>query len=162
MGTVADPIHEAEDGMIEGVFGEMVLDQDEARGDAASLEQERERIEGVVQNVDEEADIERGVREWKMLAVEGQALDGTVGAGSGFYALDMQVRHSLGQKRGEGAIAGAYVEQTRASGQKGSQALGESSQATAVHDIAVDAAEKPKKGCGHVTIREELEQSCAR
>ena len=147
--AVADPIHEAEGGVIEGGFGEMVLDEDEARGDAGSFTQERERIEGVVKDVDEEADVEGSIGKWKMAAVEGLAIDGAVGAGCGLDAVDVQLWHGFAQKRGESAIAAADVEQTRADGKKGGEAFGENGEATAVHDFAVDDAEESKKGFAH-------------
>jgi len=63
MWPVADPIHKTKGPMIERIFLEMILDQNVFPRNADCVAHDRERIQGVMQNVDEHASIEALVLE---------------------------------------------------------------------------------------------------
>lgn len=79
-------------------------------GDSGGFAEEDADVGGVVEDVDEEAEVYRIVWEWEGVAVEGLASDLAIGAREKFYALDGDVRALLGDSGGDGAVAAADVE----------------------------------------------------
>ena len=63
MGPISDPVHQSQRPVIEKILLKMVLNQDEISSDSDGITQKSERVNGVMQNIDEHATVEALV--WK-------------------------------------------------------------------------------------------------
>jgi hypothetical protein len=77
--------------VVEGVFGEMIFEEDIFTGDAGGFAEEHGYVGGVMEDVDEEAEVDGVFWERERAAVEGFAGDLAIRAGEEFDALDAEV-----------------------------------------------------------------------
>ncbi len=97
MGPVTDPIHHTQDPAIQRTLRNVVFDQNEIPRDAYGVEQGRERMLGVMQDVHQNTTIERLVLIRQMNSVKGQTGNGTVGAWRIFRSGHGETRNLRGQ-----------------------------------------------------------------
>jgi len=133
MRPIADPIHQAQSPVVERTLREVVLDQNEISADATCLEQDRQRIPRMVQDVNEHAAVKRPTRKWQMNAIEGDARDGALGARRVFRAGYGEPGNGLAHGFRYRAVSASYIQQCGCCGEHACQPLGEYGDPTLVN-----------------------------
>jgi len=110
MGAVADPVHSTQRRVVERTLAQVVFQDDAGTRDASGFAQELRHVRGVVEHINEEANIERLIRKRELRAIERAARHLATRPRNHFHALDGDTRPALREQAGDGAISTTNIE----------------------------------------------------
>ena len=108
--AVAYPVHGAQGCVVEGILTQVIFQDNVGARDARSFTEELRHVGGVVEDVDEEANVKRSVGKGKLRPIKRAAWDLASGPGNHLHAFDGEIGPTLGQKAGDCAVAATDIE----------------------------------------------------
>jgi hypothetical protein len=130
--------------VIEGILAQVIFQQNAGAGNAGGLLEQDANVAGVMEDIDEQADVHGIVRKWERVAIEGMASDFATRANQDFYTLHRNVWALLGNKAREGAIAAADVEDRGVAWDLRGQGLRQDADPAVVHQGLVRVPDRAK------------------
>ena len=110
VGAVADPVHGAQSCVIEGIFAQVVFQDDVGTRNACGFAQELPDVGGVVEHINEEANVERLIGKRELRAIERAAWHLARWPRNHFHTFDGQIGPALGEQASDGAVSTADIE----------------------------------------------------
>src|SRR5437588_833738 len=111
---VANPVHKTEGEVVENIFINMILEQDETARYANGFAKQNRGVFGVVQNIHEQAHVETSVGIGQRRTVKGTTLDLALRPNQELNAFERDVRPELSNAAGNGAVTTSNVQHRRA------------------------------------------------
>lgn len=152
VGAVAYPVHCAQCCVVEVVLTQVIFQDNVGARDAGGFAEELRDVGGVVENVDEEANVERLIGEGELRAVERAARNLASWARNDFHTFDDEFGAALGEQAGDRAVSTTNIEDTASLGwNQRRQGIGNYARAPAEDEGTVtagDPGERPGRGRG--------------
>ena len=108
--AVAHPVHGAQGCVVEGILTQVIFQDDVGARDARGFTEELRHVGGVVEHVDEEANVKRSIGKGKLRAIERAAWDLASWPGNHLHAFNGEIGPAVGQKAGDCAVAATDIE----------------------------------------------------
>ena len=96
--------------MVEGIFAQVIFQNDMGARDPRGFAEKLRDVGGVMQHVDEEANIKGLIGKGELRAVEGAAWDLASWARNDFHTFDGDIRPASGEQAGDRAVSASNVQ----------------------------------------------------
>ncbi len=152
MGTVAHPVHGAQCRVVQRSFAQVVFQDDMGARDAGGLAEKLRDVGGVVQHINEQANVKRSIGKRKLRAIKRATFDLASWPRVDFHTFNNEIGPALGQQAGDGAVSTTNIEDVASlNWNQRRQRIGKDTGATAKDQGAVaagDPGERPGRRRG--------------